>query len=74
MNAGELRSLSLRAVSARCPVALVVETPEGPVEYAVTGARYEPVKRTETVDGKEHEIMVSERLVLLARAGEGGAT
>lgn len=74
MTCGQLRALTLKSVTAACPVAIVLDTPNGPVQVMVTGHMFErnygPAK---LVDGKETKPLESERMILLARASEGGA-
>ena len=74
MTAGRLRSAAFRPITAACPVVVQIDTPAGPVELVATGWRYERVYGTRRgMDGEPVLVLESDRLVLLARAGEGGA-
>jgi len=73
MTTGHLRNVTLNALSALCPVSVLVVTADGPVELAITGFSYAADKGTEKQASGDVEVLVSERLVLLAAEQPGGA-
>ena len=71
MTCGQLRALTLKSVTAACPVTITLATPSGPVEVDLLGCKFERVYAgSADAEGRVKKVLKGERLVILARAGE----